>query len=52
MEAAAELIRRLEALETGQLSDVMDEAGLPNCVLDSALRPVTSTSPRCLLWLQ
>lgn len=34
------LLDRLAALETGQLSDVLDEAGLPNNVLTSALRPL------------
>jgi 4-hydroxy-4-methyl-2-oxoglutarate aldolase len=34
------LLERLASLETGQLSDVLDEAGVPNTVLSSALKPV------------
>lgn len=37
------LLERLAALETGQLSDVLDEAGLPNNVLSGALRPLGRT---------
>jgi 4-hydroxy-4-methyl-2-oxoglutarate aldolase len=38
------LLERLGALETGQLSDVLDEAGLPNSVLSSAIRPLGGAS--------
>jgi 4-hydroxy-4-methyl-2-oxoglutarate aldolase len=34
------LLDRLAALETGQLSDVLDEAGLPNNVIARELRPL------------
>lgn len=34
------LLERLSKLETGQVSDVMDEAGLPNHALGSSLRPL------------
>ena len=34
------LLARLEKLETGQVSDVLDEAGLPNHALSNALAPI------------
>jgi regulator of RNase E activity RraA len=39
----ATLLKRLMALETGQLSDVLDEAGLPNHALSGELRPLGGT---------
>jgi len=36
------LVKRLASLETGQVSDVLDEAGLPNQVLTSALLSLKS----------
>jgi 4-hydroxy-4-methyl-2-oxoglutarate aldolase len=39
-QGASALLERLAALETGQLSDVLDEAGLPNGVLSNAIRPL------------
>lgn len=39
------LLERLTALETGQLSDVLDEAGLSNHALSSDLRPLDETRP-------
>lgn len=41
----ATLLERLTALETGQLSDVLDEAGLSNHALSSDLRPLDETRP-------
>jgi 4-hydroxy-4-methyl-2-oxoglutarate aldolase len=38
------LLERFGALETGQLSDVLDEAGLPNRVLSNAIRPLGGAS--------
>lgn len=38
--ASDDLLLRLGRLETGQLSDVLDEAGLPNQVLASTIRPL------------
>jgi|SRR5579875_3468146 4-hydroxy-4-methyl-2-oxoglutarate aldolase len=35
-----DLVKRLARLETGQVSDVLDEAGFPNQVLDSRLAPL------------
>jgi 4-hydroxy-4-methyl-2-oxoglutarate aldolase len=37
---ARALLERLGRLETGQLSDVLDEAGLPHHALDGSLRPL------------
>ncbi len=37
-----DLVNRLARLETGQVSDVLDEAGFPNQVLDSRLAPLTA----------
>lgn len=39
-QAADALVTRLSRLETGQVSDVLDEAGLPNHALASSLVPV------------
>lgn len=39
-----DIAERLLRLDTGQLSDVLDEAGLPNCVLSGDLAPVTAES--------
>jgi len=41
---AGDLLARLAKLETGQVSDVLDEAGLPNHALSSALVPLAAGS--------
>jgi 4-hydroxy-4-methyl-2-oxoglutarate aldolase len=38
------LVSRLATLETGQVSDVLDEAGLPNQVLSATLASLTPGS--------
>jgi len=44
MTAADDLLARLARLETGQVSDVLDEAGLPDHALSSALVPLAAGS--------
>lgn len=39
------MIARLSELETGQVSDVLDEAGLSDHAIDSELRPLDSHAP-------
>lgn len=41
---ADDLLARLARLETGQVSDVLDEAGLPNHALSSCLAPLAAGS--------